>query len=405
PGVLDGIQPACTYPDSHSTRLEVADCVLLENYYRSDEFARLVDGLDETAINARKASIAGHLDQQACGAWARSFGHSNNPGNFERGGEITNNCQLPQNWVYDPQSNPDGVRCSQPDHEIALWGQAPGQDYGRPYYDNAGVQYGLAALNAGAINAEEFVTLNENIGSNGVDRQFQKNRLAADPETMALAYRMGMVTDPRQWAKTPIIDLRGNDNSGIHMNWRAFAVRDRLDRVLGHHDNQIIWRYGPGLLPPEGSGLTELALETMDEWLTAINADSSDLPREQKVINNKPEAARDFCLIGDDVQTKVTDFARCDADPILAYYESPRQVAGGPLAENILKCSLKPLTRTDYNHEFSDQQWKRLQSAFPQGVCDWSKPGVGMQPTIPWLDYSNGPGGEPLPAAPSSVGL
>src|SRR5690606_18917283 len=100
-------------------------------------------------------------------------------------------------------------------------------------------------------------------------------------ETMALAYRMGLVTDARQWAKTPIIDLRGNDNSGIHMNWRAWAVRDRLDRALGHHDNQVIWRYGPGLGAPAGSNLAEDALATMDAWVTAIKADTSATTQEE----------------------------------------------------------------------------------------------------------------------------
>lgn len=403
PGVLDGIQPACTYPDSHTTSIEISDCVLLGNYFESEEFAALAGDLDEAAINAKKAAIAGHMNEQACSAWSRSFGHSNNPGNFERRGESVNNCMLPESWVYDAQSKPDGIRCSQPDHEIALWGKAPGKDYGRRFTDNTGVQYGLDALREGAISAEEFVTLNENIGGSDIDRGLTSERMQADPETMALAYRMGLVTDPRQWAKTPIIDLRGNDNSGIHMNWRAFAVRDRLNRVLGHHENQVIWRFGPGLLPPKGSNLTPQSLETMDAWLTAIEADNSDLSRAQKVISNKPKNAFDFCLIGDDVTTKVRDQAQCDADPTLAYYQSPRQVAGGPLAENILKCELKPLNRDDYGPEFSDEQWQRLQATFEEGVCDWSKPGVGMQPSVPWLDYSYGPGGEPLPEAPKSV--
>jgi len=33
PGLLDGIQPSCDYPDSITTGLEVIDCVLLVNFY------------------------------------------------------------------------------------------------------------------------------------------------------------------------------------------------------------------------------------------------------------------------------------------------------------------------------------------------------------------------------------
>ena len=33
PGLLDGIQPSCDYPDSITTGMEVLDCVLLVNAY------------------------------------------------------------------------------------------------------------------------------------------------------------------------------------------------------------------------------------------------------------------------------------------------------------------------------------------------------------------------------------
>lgn len=405
PGVLDGIQPACTYPDSITTGIEVTECVLLENYFNSDEFAELTSGLDEKAINGKKAAIAGHLDEKACLAWSRSFGHSNRPGNFVLRGNEMNNCHLPKNWVYDPESNPQGVRCSQPDHQIAQWGKEPGQEYARRYADNSGVLYGLKALQTGAISPEEFVSLNENIGGSDVDLGFTSERLKASEESLAYAYRMGFITDPRQWANVPIIDMRGNDNSGIHMNWRAFAVRDRMDRVLGNHDNQVIWRFGPGLWPPAESTLIIDSLETMHQWVTAIKADRSDLPIAEKVIKHKPVSAFDFCYLGDDYTHKITDQAQCDNDPVLAYYSSPRQVAGGPLAENVWKCSLKPLLKSDYTTKFDDSQWQRLQAVFPEGVCDWSKDGVGMQPAVPWLDYSDGPGGTPISEEPTSIPL
>jgi len=35
-------------------------------------------------------------------------------------------------------------------------------------------------------------------------------------------------------------------------------------------------------------------------------------------------------------------------DAHLAPHASPRQVAGGPQAEHVLKCQLRPLSRDDY---------------------------------------------------------
>jgi hypothetical protein len=95
--------------------------------------------------------------------------------------------------------------------------------------------------------------------------------------------------------------------------------------------------------------------------------------------------------------------ARCDADPRLMKHASPRQVAGGSLAENILKCQLKPLNASDYAPvTFSPTQLARLHAAFSEGVCDWSRPGVGQQEAISPLTFVSGPGGRPLPPAPVS---
>ena len=121
--------------------------------------------------------------------------------------------------------------------------------------------------------------------------------MRAGEESVAFAYRMGLVTDPRQWAKVAMIDLRGNDNSGIHMNWRAFAVRDRMDSVLGNHDNQVIWRFGPGLWPSDESHLIAESLLAIHEWVTAIKGDQSDRSLAEKVTANKPASVFDFCYI------------------------------------------------------------------------------------------------------------
>jgi len=100
---------------------------------------------------------------------------------------------------------------------------------------------------------------------------------------------------------------------------------------------------------------------------------------------------------------KITNAATCDADPWLKPSLSPRQVAGGPRREDVLKCQLKPLARTDYAAgAFTDAQWARLQAAFPGGVCDWTKPGVGQQAAIGPLTFSAGPGGQPISPEPTS---
>ena len=371
PGLVDGIQPTCTYPDSESTGIEVADCALLVSYYNSDAWKALTAGLSQAQIDAKKAAINGHVDQTGCHAWVNSFSNLVRPGNYtpvlvidDKGttmavGAPTNNCRLPAAMVYDPATHPDGVRCTAADHAVALLGTVPGTHRARDTRDNVGVQYGLAAYLAGQITAEDFVTLNEQIGGQDFDGHPTASRTAADADALATVYRAGIVADGKQLAKTPIIDLRGYDDTslaplappgafGIHHVWRSFALRDRLDAANGNHDNHVMWRFGTGLVAPPASGLTLQSFLVMDRWVQAIKADGSPRSLEQKIAANRPAEAADFCVLGTDFATKVTNFATCDMDAHLKPHASPRQVAGGPQAENVLKCQLRPLSRDDY---------------------------------------------------------
>ena len=424
PGLLDGIQPTCDYPDSQTTGMEVTDCVLLVNFYTTPDWAALMAGKSAAQIVAKKTVINGHLDQLGCHSWNNFFGNNGRPGNYiprvvlnaagdmapQPGALPRNNCQLPAALVYDALTNPAGVRCGDADASIAIWGKAAGTNRAATTFDNAGIQYGYRALVAGSITPEEFVTLNEKIGGVDTDSNLTASRAVADPEALPIAYRSGIVMSGRQLAKLPIIDLRGYDEQGIHYIWRSFSERDRLDQETGSHANQVIWRYGTGLLAPAASGLTLMSFLTMDQWLTSLVASApkatlNDERTQAQVVAAKPGAAFDFCYLSSDTtfSNKVTDQAVCDADARLVSHSSPRQVAGGARTENILKCQLKPLVSTDYGGiAFSLLQFSRLQAVFPAGVCDWTKPGVGQQTAISPLTFEAGPGGQPLGAAPGS---
>ena len=422
PGLIDGLQISCTYPDSITTGIEVGDCVLLVNYFNSPAFAALNTGLTTAQVNAKRAAVAGHLTQAGCLSWVGAFGNTGQPGfiaNLASVGanifattpraEFPNNCLLPRSMVYEIGVNDGGLRCGPFDHGIAVWGNAGDPQFptrANTTTDNSGVQYGLKALLSGAIGAEDFVVLNEKVGSVGNDGKAQVVRAVADDFALRTAYRSGTIGDGRSWAKVPIIDLRGNDNNGIHHNWRSFSLRARLDDSNGHHANHVMWRFGPGLLPSgAGAKLFGEQFVVMDQWLSNIEADTSKKSIEQKVLANKPADAFDNCYLSTDTtySTKITDFAVCDADPVLQYKSSPRQVAGGPLAENVPKCRLKSLDINDYPPStFTGEQWARLETVFAGGVCDWSKPGVRQQQAVTNLTYEDGPGGKRLPFEPDS---
>jgi hypothetical protein len=387
------------------------------------------------SVRLERDPVNGHLDHVGCQSWNNAFGFNNKPGNYVRtlvlnqttgaigtipGEQPRNNCLLPAALVYDPVTNPSGTRCGDPDLATAVWGTTAGIPAGstraRQTGDNVGIQYGLRALVSGAITPEEFVTLNEKIGGTDTDSNRRAARSSADLAALDIAYRAGIVSSGKNLGKLPIIDSRGYDEQGIHYIWRSFSERARIEAANhGNHGNQVMWRYGTGLLPATAAQFTAVTLAsfvTMDAWLsklldTAPKATLNSVRTQAQVIAAKPATAFDLCYLTGDAtfSTPVTDMALCDADPRLMKHTSPRQVAGGPLAENILKCQLKPLNTAEYAPAtLSASQLARLNLVFPDGVCDWSRPGVGQQEAVSPLTFGAGPGGVPLPPAPVSRG-
>ena len=436
PGNLDGITISCAYPDSETTGIEVGDCTLLAEAYNKPQWLALQGGLTQAQINAKKAAVNGHPDQTGCHGWYNAFGSNGKVGNYVQRGvqnsatgvtgplsaTTTNNCQLPLEMVYNPATNATGARCHAWNWAASIFGTTsndlsadPTDSRALDTRDNVGVQYGLKAMLSGAISPEEFVTLNEIVGGTDKDSNFQAARTVADRQALEIAYRAGIVLSGRQYAKTAVIDLRGWDDAGtsppgipIHYQWRSFSIRDRLDREYGDHGNQVIWWFTTGLLPP--AALSAEAFLTMDQWLSSLKADASNSRIEDKVRAAKPANAVDFCVVAGG--TRVFDLSACEAADLAGgatapsrfrVGASPRQVAGGPLSENVLKCRLKPLNSADYAPVgLSSAQMARLGAVFPDGVCDWDEPGVEQQRARAPRDYTDGPGGERLPRLPDS---
>ncbi|HKG10104.1 MAG TPA: DUF6351 family protein [Gaiellaceae bacterium] len=392
PGLLDGILPNCSYEDSWTTAMEVNDCHLLLNYFAKSPAL--------WASAAQRAAVSGHKDTSACIAWEFSFAPVGNPARA-----VNCNLQTPPELaalVYNPVTNPGGIRCTVQDHQVAIWGRTA-RGFARRPMDDVGVQFGLKALQAGQISVEQFVDLNEKIGGVDTDFNFTAERTEADPGSMAIAYWAGQVSNPYALANVPMIDLRGSSNvNDIHTDYHSWAMRARLDEANGGHGNQLIWSWPSGIVAPAAINLKAFLL--MDRWLTAIENDHSSRPQRVKVLRNKPADAVDVCYASTTPPlVEITDPAACAA--LLPYYADARLVAGMPLSHDILKCRLEPLRRSDYSVTFTDAQWARLESAFPTGVCDWSKQGVGQwiqRFAQPWLTFEDGPGGRPLGSPPRS---
>jgi hypothetical protein len=402
PGVYQGILPTCSFPDAWSTATQFLDYHLLLAYF---EHATKW-GLGVMWTPAQMGDVLGGPDgiQNAEVSDAAQF-HVAVP---------TDPCAGTTNADrYNPQTNPGGVRCTIQDAAINVFGPEPkalwsanekklGHGFVRPPIDNVGVQYGLGALTKGEITPAAFVDLNAKIGGLDLDANPMAARSNGASPALARAYRSGMINEANNLNQTAIIDCRGPNPGLFHDAYRAFAVRARLDRANGTHANQLIWEGPIPLIADKSCELNSFI--AMDHWLTAVEQDHSRKPLPQKIILDKPSGLSDECWDG--VGNKLSN-SLCPAG-VVNVEGTPRTVAGDAITTDANKCQLKPLNRADYpGITFTQAQWTELQKTFPTGVCDYSKPGVGQQPTIPWLTYQNAQGhviygGKPMGKPPVS---
>jgi hypothetical protein len=284
---------------------------------------------------------------------------------------------------------------------VNVFGKRPSDGFANVAFDNVGIQYGLKGLNDGSISPAQFVDLNTHLGGLTVDNAVQPQRTAADTIALTRVYRSGAVDEANNLNQVAIIDLRGPDQGAFHDVYRTYAMRERLMRNFGTAANQVLWRGQADLVGDVN--FVDQAILALDKWLARVDADHRAVPLSQKVLEKKPGTVTDRCTdgVGHDIPSYI-----CDAT--VASYGTPRFAAGMPLADDILKCQLKPMRRDDYKAAFTDAQWARLQAAFPTGVCDYGKPGVEQQAAVAWLTYQDAAGnviygGTPLGPVPQSM--
>jgi hypothetical protein len=368
PGLIDGLLPSLTFADSISVRPSVTDCRLLMNYYKTDA---------ATWTKEKQTAVEGYTPG-TCTSWDRSFINVI-VADFAQG------CGIPKDQVYDPVTNPKGARCTMWDTNVATFGRDPKTGFARRSLDNVGVQYGLKALNTGAITPAEFLDLNRKIGGFDNDGHPRADRTVADPESVRMAYVAGRLDSAAGGlGSLPILHYRSyNDPLGdIHTFDRDFTFRERLRKAYGRVDNQVIWIYPNGGGANLGAVVTGLAIDTMSQWLDALAKDPSTGPAIDKVVRAKPAAAVDACWTADGTKIaeplSLTGSGTCAS--LFPPHSTPRLVAGAPLADDVLKCQLKSIDATEYKTPFTAEEMQRLRAIFPNGVCDYSKPGVNQKP-------------------------
>ncbi|MFL6004018.1 MAG: DUF6351 family protein [Nocardioides sp.] len=408
PGIYQGLVTTCSYPDTLTAGAQFTDYHLMRLYF--EDPSRWGNGVAWTPT--QMAQVEGHASHvNAVVADENLYKAALNPENDCSGTKDT--VPGDESTRYDSETNPGGVRCSVLDIMMNVLGprpesswtpqeQAAGHGFAGIPFANTGVQFGLEELEKGQITPAQFVDLNVKIGGLDIDSGFAEERVAGDQAAIERAYRAGLIDETNNLDQVAMINHGGPDPGLAHDYSHAFWTEERLLADQGHTDNRVMW-FGPTPLIGNPDWANEALLD-MDRWLTAVESDGRAVSLADKIAEDRPADVTDRCV------TAVAASA-CSVEELQTLqtrFSTPRQEAGGPVANDNVACRLKPLDRADYGvlgAAFTADQWAQLESVFADGVCDWSIPGRGQGPAETWLQYGTATdhvyGGENLPPSPA----
>lgn len=402
PGLFDAGIPAQSYPDMVTQTIPISDCPLLGQYFREEvarnpasqwaQWSRQSLVLGMNASDTEKNPITGKPGTTECiNGWRFAMPTVLNP-------HFRNNRfdKAIASYGYDPKQFA-AVKWTHWDDLLDIYG-TDAEGFAPIPLDNVGVQYGLAALATGKIDADEFLRINACAGSWKEQREFVPWKPDNDPFDAANMRRSATCRDPAgtpaprregdqrairaafdsghvftgKRLGIPVIDLRPYREAELDMHnaRQAFSVRARLLAANPEEaKRQVIWFAKPDADLP---GQVMKALSVLDKYLSsgAAPAEFADrcVDSAGAMIGSGPSAWSGV-LDGGNPGTCTQAF------PIHA---SPRMVAGESIRGDTFKCRLKPVATAlaDGTYaptvRFTDAQKAWLARIFPQGVCDYN---------------------------------
>lgn len=256
--------------------------------------------------------------------------------------------------------NPAGSRPSAAEHNKNILGIDPATGFARSYFANVGVQYGVNALNTGQITMDQFVDMNRRIGGMDADGNLTAARTAADARALRNAYRSGMVMyGGGGLASTAVLNLDVLNNE-------AKVVKNKpADLVDGCFGATTPGAPDDFIAEPQTFG-----------GFYSVFRRGNGAPSPTGIVEIAPAPSR------------------CNA--MFPASSFPRFEAGESIAGRTLQCQLRPVVASDYaGYAELNPGWTgatqagdlaRISEVFPEGVCDFSKPGVEEQPIAgTWL--------------------
>ncbi len=351
PGLLDGLSTDIGYPDTYSVVPGAVDCSLLANAF---------NGASQQWTREQMGAVSGYSKWEVCESWFKS--------GYSPGWVNASRCRgVAADKVYHPVKNPGGVRCDLYSNQEAYWGRDPKTGFARRALDNIGVQYGLKAFQEGRISSDQFIELNERIGGFDADGNIVPARMSADREALLIAYRTGRINmGGGSLGSIPIVDMRGYRDAigNFHDKFRTYQLQARMHAAHGSANNLAIF-----VQPPRDFKPLLILKKWVDDGKRPPEAADACWDKGQKIVESATYAGPGKC------------------NELYPAHGDPRMAAGAPLNGTTLKCALKPLP----TKPLTEAQLLRLRAVFPDGVCDYTRPGVEEQlPSTTWQRFGNG---------------
>ena len=225
PGIYQGILPQCSFQDAWSNGQEISDYHLTRKYFEHPE--QWGPGIVWTYNQI--AAVEGHPNYGNAIIFDTVY--------WETLANPTTGCGegVQSSEIYNPETNPDGVRCTLADYMINVFGPRPqnlwgpvenklGHGFAGLPIDNVGVQYGLQGLIEGVISPAQFVDLNSKIGGADIDLKPTPERFNANEPALKYSYLSGAVNEANNLKNVAIIDLRGPDPGAFHDAYSSSAT-------------------------------------------------------------------------------------------------------------------------------------------------------------------------------------
>ena len=392
--VYDGLVITCAYPDMMSAGAQFADYHLLRLYFENPSHW----GTGVFWPPVQWGPVEGRPDPvNAITADEGLFKGATNP---------VGGCVPGRSGATTRRRNPGGVRCSILDYMINLLGPRPqsvwsdmerraGHGFAGQPFGNAGIQYGLGALAAAPDHARAVRRPQRgdrrrrhrsqpDAGAHQRRRRRRRQRLPQRPRSTrwstCAAWRSSTTPAPTRAPRTTTPTPGGS----------ATASTARRATTANH----VLW-FGPAPLIGSPTWPTE-ALLAMDRWLPRSSATTRASPARARSPTIGPPTSRTAARRRH-LQAVVRDALRDAAQRRRRRRaQRHRQVPPQAAAPRGLPGRRSPMP-----------SGRSCSKAFPDGVCDWSKPGTGQGHNVAWLTYQDAKGdviygGRPMGPPPRS---